>query len=291
MIFLRLDPDCQTGFSDGWISAIIASMKQLNFKDRWVVITGASAGLGAEMARYLAVKEKANLVLAARREDRMLALKEQLLRDVAVKIEVAAVDLTTAEGCDGLFRKATAVGKIYALINNAGMTTYGKTSAEHIGMYQRIIDLNVRAVMHLSLLFLEYFQVQGEGAILNVTSEAAFTPTPYQNVYAASKHAIQSFTDCLRVERRDRRVKICTFVPGGINTDMISDSGLSAKVDRDSFVNMKPDVAARKAVEAFKRGKPMTIPGILNKVNHALMWALPRRLKLVMSERFYRPPQ
>ncbi len=263
----------------------------MNFKDRWVVITGASAGLGAEMARYLAVNEKANLVLAARREDRMLALKEELLREVAVKIEVAAVDLTTVEGCDELFRKATAVGKIYALINSAGMTAYGKTSAEHIGMYQRIIDLNVRSVMHLSLLFLEYFQIQGEGAILNVTSEAAFTPTPYQNVYAASKHAIQSFTDCLRVEHRDRRVNICTFVPGGINTDMITDSGLSAKVDRDSFVNMKPDVAARKAVEAFKRGKPMAIPGILNKVNHALMWALPRRLKLAMAERFYRPPQ
>jgi len=255
------------------------------------VITGASAGLGAEMARYMAVREKANIILAARREDRMLALKEVLLREAATRIEVVAVDLATAGGCEELFQRSTALGGIYALVNNAGMTWYGKTSAEHSSRYHTIIDLNVRAVMTLSLRFLDYFRARGEGGILNVTSEAAFTPTPYQNVYSASKHAIQSFTDCLRVENRDGGVAICTFVPGGINTDMISDSGLSAKVNRDSFVNMKPEVAARKAVMAFKKGKSMAIPGLLNKVNHIVMWALPRGLKLTLAERFYRPPQ
>lgn len=255
------------------------------------MITGASAGLGAEIARYLAVKEQANLILAARREEKMRGLQEELRRDAGVEVEVVAVDLATPDGCDVLFRRAGAFGKIYAVVNNAGMTAYGKTVAGELPLYQTIVDLNVRAVMTLSLLFLEYFQNQGGGAILNVTSEAAFTPTPYQNVYAASKHAIQSFTDCLRVENRGGKVSICTFVPGGINTDMISNSGLSAKVDRDSFVNMKPEVAARKAVKAFKKGKAMAIPGLINKLNHVLMWALPRRVKLAMAERFYRPPQ
>ena len=255
------------------------------------MITGASAGLGAEMARYLAGHEQANLILAARREERMRALKDELERDAGVKVAVVAVDLATPEGCDFLFREATAIGNIYAIVNNAGMTAYGKTVSSELPLYRTIVDLNVRAVMTLSLLFLEYFQRKGEGAILNVTSEAAFTPTPYQNVYAATKHAIQSFTDCLRVENRGGGVSICTFVPGGINTDMISNSGLSATVDRDSFVNMKPEVAARKAVKAFKKGKAMAIPGCINKLNHVLMWALPRRVKLAMAERFYRPPQ
>lgn len=255
------------------------------------MITGASAGLGAEIARYLAVEEQANLILAARREEKMRSLQEELQRDAGVKVEVVAVDLATPDGCDLLFRRAGAIGTIYAIVNNAGMTVYGKTVAGELPLYQTIVDLNVRAVMTLTLLFLEYFQTKGGGAILNVTSEAAFTPTPYQNVYAASKHAIQSFTDCLRVENRGGKVSICTFVPGGINTDMISNSGLTAKVDRDSFVNMKPEVAARKAVKAFKKGKAMAIPGLLNKINHVLMWALPRRVKLAMAERFYRPPQ
>ncbi len=242
------------------------------------------------MARYLAKKENANLILAARRKERMEALKEELQRDAGVAVVVVVVDLATPEGCDLLFRKATALGNIYAVVNNAGMTSYGKTQAGEIPLYMNIIDLNVRAVMNVSLLFLEYFQAHGEGAILNVTSEAAFTPTPYQTVYAASKHAIQSFSDCLRVENRDGGVTISTFVPGGINTDMITDSGLSAKIDRDSFVNMSACVAARKAIKAFKKGKAMEIPGLMNKINHMLMWALPRRVKLGMAERFYRLP-
>lgn len=254
------------------------------------MVTGASSGLGREMARYLATVEGAHLVVTARRQERLEALKEELEGSTDRRVEIVAADLSKEEGVESLYKRAVGIAPIYALINNAGMTAYGRTGIQDMATYEKIIRLDLLAVIRLSLLFLEYFREKGEGAILNVSSEAAFTPVPYQNVYSAAKHGIQSFTEALRAEYRGSGLAICTFVPGGIATEMIDKSGLSKKVDREGFYNMKADKAARLAVKAFKKGKAVGIPGFLNKLNHFLIGLLPRSWNIKMTEAFYRPP-
>jgi hypothetical protein len=266
-------------------------MKKLNFSNRWIVVTGASSGLGREMARRLAAAERAHLIVAARRRDRLQALKEEIEGSTGVTVEVVPVDLAQPAGPEQLFKRAVEIAPVYAVINNAGMTAYGRTGIEHLATYEKIITLDLSAVIRLSLLFLDYFRHKGEGAILNVTSEAAFTPLPYQNVYSAAKHGVQSFTEALRAENRKSSIAICTFVPGGIATEMIDKSGLSKKIERDGFYNMKPDRAARLAIKDFKKGKAVGIPGFLNQLNHCLMALLPRTWNIKMTEAFYRPPE
>lgn len=265
-------------------------MPRLSFADRWVLVTGASSGLGLEMARCLALEEQANVILAARRGDRLARLKAELEEKSDRRVEVVEVDLCQPDGADRLFREATALATVHAVINNAGMTYYGKATAGDLATHDRIMDLNHRAAMRLSLLFLEYLQGHGEGGIQNVTSMAAFMPVPYQSVYAASKHAIQCFTDGLRAENSRGDVVICTFAPGGIATDMLSDSGLDKKFSKDSRVNMSPRRAARIAIRGFKSGKAVTVPGLMNRATLFMARLLPRRWILWLAERTYRPP-
>jgi len=145
----------------------------------------------------------------------------------------------------------------------------------------------------LSLRFLSYFNERGNGAILNITSLGAYISVPYQSVYAASKHAARAFTEGLFREYhtcRKRGVYICSFAPGGIRTELLSRSGLDKKHPLDSPFNMKADVAARKAINAFKKKKYVSVPGILNKVVLFLATHLPRRLVTRAAEFVYRPP-
>ena len=266
-------------------------MSKLNFKNKWVVITGASSGLGKEIARYLAKYEKANLIIAARRVKKLENLKKEIEQDNNTKVEIVEVDLSQSEGVDFLFNRATKIGPIYGIINNAGLTYYGKTEKAKIDKYEQIIDLNFSAVMKLSLLFLDYFHEMGQGGLLNITSVAAFIPIPYQSVYSASKHASQSFTDALREENRKTGVVISSFAPGGIATEMITKSGLDKKISKDSIFNMKPDKVAKKAVKAFKRGKSVSVPGFMNKLTLFFVRIFPRKWIIRISGLLYAPTE
>lgn len=256
------------------------------------MITGASSGLGLEMARRLARVEKACLILAARRRERLEALKTELEQENGVRAIVLETDVASGEQAERLFREATAAadGGIYALINNAGTTFYGAAASAQLQTFENICDVNFRAVMRLSLLFLDYFRERGGGAILNVTSEAAFIPLPYQAVYSATKHAAQAFTEALRTENAGSSVIICSFAPGGLATEMITRSGLDKKHGLDSPVHMKASVAARIAIHGFKRKKRVVVPGMMNKLTVVLFRLFPRCWSSRVAEMIYRPP-
>lgn len=266
------------------------NMPRLRFENRWVVVTGASSGLGLEIARRLALVERANLIVAARRGDRLAGLKQEIEQRGETKVEPIEVDLSRPDGADTLFQRSTAIGQVYGVVNNAGVTAYGATTRDQLESYDRIIDVNLRSAMRLTLLFLDYLLERGEGGIQNVTSVAAFIPVPYQSIYSASKHALQCFTEALHAENRGRGIAICSFAPGGIATDMLTDSGLDRKFDRDSRLNMRPERAARKAVAAFKKGKAVAVPGLSNRLVVVLSRLLPRRLLLRLAAHAYRPP-
>ncbi len=265
----------------------------MNFENKWVLITGASSGLGREIARYMATYEHAHLVIAARRRERLEALKQEIESKGDTRVEVLETDLGNKEDVDRLFEKATAVADIYGVINNAGITVYKITEEADLDTYEKIVNVNQMAPIRLTLKFLTYFQQKGEGAILNVTSETGLIPVPYQNAYSASKHAIQAFTEGLYMEYREYREKgifISSFAPGGIITEMIVNAGLGEKIKTDSIFNMKAEAAARKAVKTFKKKKFLSVPGILNKATVFVARFMSRKALARFGEIIYRPP-
>lgn len=264
-------------------------MAKLNFENKWILITGASGGLGRSIALYLAKNEKANLVISARRIEQLQQLKEEIETYSNSKVIFIQTDLSKRDDVEKLFHEAVKVADIDAIINNAGITYYGLTDINRFETFETIIDVNLKALMWLTLRFLEYFKEKGKGAILNITSEAGLIPTPYQTVYSASKHAAQVFTEALRAENRKNGIIISSFAPGGIATEMLTKSGLDKKHGMDSPFNMNPDVVARLAVKSFKKKKFISVPGFINKMTVCLARFLPRKVIAFASEGVYRP--
>jgi len=236
----------------------------------------------------LALREGCHLWLCARREDRLRQLREEIRSRVDVDVNVMRCDLSAAEDRRRLLGVLSRESGITGLINNAGVTRYGPMKYDDLDVYRTILEVNLVAVMELSLGFLEILRGREDGFLLNVTSEAAFIPTPYQGVYSVTKHGIQAFTDSLRMENRERPEYIGTFVPGGIRTDMITMSGLDRRIPRDSRLNMTPEKAASACLRGLKRRRPVIIPGTINRVNHLVTRLLPRQWVLRAAERFYR---
>jgi short-subunit dehydrogenase len=263
-------------------------MKKIDFKDKWVVITGASSGLGREMARYMSEVEGANIILAARREERLIDLKKEIENNTKSKSETITIDLSEEGAGKKLFKSATEKQNIFAIINNAGLTAYERVHSSNMAIYNKIINLNYKTVVESSLLFLEYFKEKNDGGILNIGSVAGFIPIPYQTVYSSSKHAVSGFTLGLIAENKKSPVRITLFSPGGIKTEMVKTSGLEDKFGKNNIFNMDAKKVAKLAIKAFKSGKVNAIPGIMNKIGDIMQRILPRRVIISMFEKSYR---
>jgi uncharacterized protein len=264
-------------------------MRAIDFSGKLVVVTGASSGLGREIARGLALREGADLVISARRRDRLEALKAELESRCRSRVHIAVVDLGMRDGPETLYREASAAGEVFALVNCAGITFYGKTLEAPLEQSLQIVAVNQVAVMKLSLLFLGDFLRRGSGAILSITSVAAFQPTPFQNVYSSTKHASRSFMAGLAREYRGMGVSFCMFAPGGMATEMLTLSGLARKHGMSSPFNMKPDVAARKAIRTFRKRRLYVVPGIVYKTVMFFFRLAPRKVISWALSKVYEP--
>jgi uncharacterized protein len=262
-------------------------MKKIDFKGKLVVVTGASSGIGREIAKHLAMREGADLLIAARRRDHLEVLKKEIEDGSESRVHTLSLDLGSPDAPQALFREATSLGTVFGLVNCAGATFYGKTFEAPPEKYEQIVALNFVSAMKTSMLFVSYFLERAEGALLNVTSSGGLVPCPYQNVYGATKHAIQQFTEVLAWEYRGRGVAICTFAPAGVDTEMTAADWLrKRRVGSKSFL-MPADKAARIAVRAFKRRKLLMVPGVGNRVGLLLTRFLPRRTVAAMLGRAF----
>lgn len=189
------------------------------FNNKTVIVTGASAGVGAATAGKFA-EAGANLVLVARSKKRLEAVAEGL-RD-KTQVEIFVMDVADEEACVSVFKKANfEFGRVDVLINNAGYHERGKTesvSAENLG---RMIDVNLRAPVMLSRIALPYLIESGGGAIINVGSLAGRTPLAGAATYAASKAGLRAFTYSLADELADSGIKVALVSPGPIDTGFI----------------------------------------------------------------------
>ena len=264
-------------------------MRSIDFTGKLVVVTGASSGLGREIARALALREGADIVIAARRRNRLEALKTELESQSRSRVHVVVVDLGTPEGPETLFTQASAVGEVFGLVNCAGITHYGRSLDASLEKSLQIVAVNQVAVMKLTILFLGAFLKRGSGAILTITSVAAFVPTPFQNIYSSTKHAIRSFTAGLAREYRGKGVSFSMCAPGGMATEMITLSGMDRKHGMSSPFNMNPAVAARKALRTFKKRKLYSVPGIIYKTVMFLFRLAPRKVISWALSKVYEP--
>jgi len=245
-----------------------------------VLITGASAGIGAELAREFA-RHGHRLTLVARRRDKLSELAVELESEHHVDVKVLVQDLAKPTGPAAVVKAAQAEGEdIGILVNNAGVIDVGAFAAGSTEKIVGLVNLNVRALTELTSLLLPRMVERRFGRVLNVASLAAFQPVPTMAAYAASKAYVLALTEALHEELRGSGVKVTALCPGITETSMAEEikagSTTAAKLPKQ-FVSDPVDVA-REAYRALMRGQVVLVPGVSNQVTAAWAQVTPRWL-------------
>jgi short-subunit dehydrogenase len=245
------------------------------------IITGASAGIGAELARVFA-KHGHALVLVARREARLKALAAELEASGAPPV-VLPVDLASR---DAVARIAAALAaralEPEYVVNNAGYGLVGDAVECDRDDLLTMIDVNMRALTELSLAFVESLQ-RRRGGILNVASVAGFLPGPCSAVYYASKAYVLSFSEALHRELRPANVRVTALCPGPVATEFQARAGADSR--RTPFLDLPAARVAEEGYRGLMRGQRLVIPGFGNKTMAFLPRILPRDLLLSLAGR------
>ncbi|MCY1034704.1 SDR family NAD(P)-dependent oxidoreductase [Corallococcus sp. BB11-1] len=251
-------------------------MKPMNFRGRWVLITGASSGLGLEMARLLAKEHGAHIITVARREDRLLALKAELEGAHGVQVLPLTADLTKPGEAERVHAAAVEARAVDGVILNAGVTFFGHVLEQPPESFATMLATNVTSVVRMSQLFAaDFVKRGGQGSLMLVASTAGFAPLPYQTTYAATKAFVISFGRGMAQELRKAGVSITVFAPGGIATEMLSLSGLDRKFKAGDLGIMSAEACARIAVDAMVHRRELAVPGVLNRFLAMTMKLLP----------------
>ncbi|HUC36944.1 MAG TPA: SDR family oxidoreductase [Acidimicrobiales bacterium] len=247
------------------------------------LVTGASSGIGADIARELA-KRGHGLSLVARREDRLKILADELRSAHRVQVEVIPCDLTDAQARSELPPALKERGlEVSVLVNNAGFSTTGRVNRSEHERETAMVRTNVEAVVDLCTLFLPEMVTAGRGAVLNVASVAAFQPLPGQAGYGASKAFVLSYSQAIREELRGTGVSVTVLCPGPVKTEFEDVAGF-VEGEADSSVPkimwVPAAQVARAAVEGLERGRAVVLPGLPNRVAAFVSYMTPRRILL-----------
>jgi uncharacterized protein len=257
-------------------------MNPMELRGRWVLVTGASSGLGREMAKILAVTHGAHLVIAARREERLADLKAELEKSAGVNIEICVADLTRLEDVDRLIACATA-RPLYGAILNAGVTHFGAYGELTWDSFRTMLDTNVIATVRMATALVPKLEAEG-GGLMIVSSMAGIFPVPYQTHYSATKAFLVHFGIGLWHELVGRNVSVTVYAPSGVVSEMTAG---------ESFTPLRRwlmpvDQAASEGVEAFRSRKYLHISGFANRIGSAFARLLPQRLTTTIVAAQYR---
>jgi len=258
-------------------------MNPMELRGRWVLVTGASSGLGREMAKVLAVKYGANLLIVARREDRLREVKAELEQKGGVKVDTCVADLSKLEDVDRVIATATEGRALYGAILNAGVTHFGPFEKLSWEAFRSMLDTNVVATVRLTTALIPHLESQG-GGLMIVSSIAGLHPVPYQSHYSATKAFLVHFGVTLWHELQGRNVSITSYAPSGVVSEMTAG---------ESFTPLRRwlmpvDQAANEGVEAFRNRKYLHISGFTNRVGSVFARLLPQRLATSLVASQYR---
>jgi short-subunit dehydrogenase len=256
------------------------------WRGKWALVTGASAGIGRELARQLAAGG-ANLLLTARRSERLAALARELTARHGIQAEIVPADLARPETPGELFHLTQQKNlPIELLVNNAGFGKYGEFVRVDARRFLEMLQVNVTAVVHLTHLFLGPMAERRSGSVLIVSSTAAFQPVPYITTYAATKGFELLFAEGLAEEMRAYGVRVCCLCPGSTETEFHQVAGQPPRTARHREAAEK---VARVGLAALAEGRSSVISGRHNWVNVEAQRLVPRKLVTRVAARLFAP--
>ncbi|ULE34247.1 SDR family NAD(P)-dependent oxidoreductase [Mycobacterium sp. IDR2000157661] len=245
------------------------------------VVTGASSGIGADIARELAARGH-GVTLVARREDKLRELAADL--GTSVRVEVVACDVADPDARAGLFEEIESRGlTVDILVNNAGIGTLGWIAKADVADEIAQVRVNVEAVIDLTTRAVRQMVPRGRGAILNVGSTAGFHPFPGQSGYAGTKAFVKAYTEGVRAELTGTGVTVAMLAPGPVRTEFLQSAGMDERTFAQAFPKfmwMPSRDVARVGVEALETDKGTVIAGLPSQVSTRLLQLLPRRILL-----------
>jgi short-subunit dehydrogenase len=256
----------------------------MTYENTVALVTGASAGLGVEFARQWA-ERGADLILTARRIDRLETLAADLEGRYGVKAHVIASDLAQPGAATALRDEIAGRGlTVQTLINNAGFGSHGPVADQDPAQMDEMIRLNVLAVTELTRAFLPGLVADGRGALVNIASVAAYQPTPAMAVYGATKAFVLNFTEAVAYETRASSLRVLAVSPGPVSTEFFDVVG-----SRDAAVGRMATpaqvvTAARRALER-RSAPPSVVVGLGNRLSALASALAPRRAVLAVAGR------
>lgn len=258
-----------------------------SFKGATVLVTGASSGIGEAFAHNLA-KRGADLILTARSEDKLHQIAKALAEKHAIQVDVFPGDLSRPDTPQQLWEQIRSASlSVDVLINNAGFGKCGPFLAYDYQSYQDMLNLNIRALVGLTHLFLPSMLEKGDGGIINVASTAAFQPIPYLATYSATKAFVLGFSESLWGEYHEQGLTVLALCPGNTSTNFADVA--NADVTRMTRAE-KPETVVEAGLRAFLKGRNYVVPG--RRVNYLLAnlsRLLPRRRVLGITSDIFKP--
>jgi len=257
-----------------------------SIQGKWALVTGASAGIGVALAEQLAASG-ANVVLTARRADRLEALATKLRSEYGIEARTIATDLADPTTPEQLFSATEGSGlSIDILVNNAGFGYSGEFAKGDADWQRQMIDLNCSAVVHLTRLFLPKMIERRRGYVMIVASTASYQPVAYLATYAATKVFDRFLAEALAHEVAEYGVKVCALCPGPTESEFSDVAGLRQIPGRWS---QSAEDVARIGLEGMIAGKHWVIPYTAGKMMVFMQRFVPRGLVSGAAARMFRP--
>ena len=261
-------------------------MKFKSYRNLTVLITGASSGIGEALAKELA-KQNANLILVARRKERLQVLAKKLEQMHNIRVKIYSYDLSSPETPTKLYNTIKQENlQVDILINNAGAGRHTAFLEEPINNYFNIMDLNMKAMVHLTYLFLPDMVQRHFGGVLFTASIAGLTPNPYLAVYAATKSFIIIYAESLWAEFKNLGINITTLCPGPVRSEFFDAGNMNIK----SFQLLPfqtPKSVAKKALKGLKNNKRSVQTNFFLRLIYILLNFLPTRFYLIFAPLIY----
>lgn len=250
--------------------------------DRNVLITGASAGIGLELARLFA-RDKWNLVLLARHRPSLMDVSERLSHEFGVQTQIVVADLSHPHAPEEVYSHLQErQTRIHCLVNNAGFGANGEFADLPLDLQLNMIQTNVTSLVELTHRLLPQI-IYFHGRILNVASTAAFQPGPHMAIYYATKAFVLSFSEAVAEELVDKGVQVSTLCPGPVPTGFQDRAGIRDTKLVKSPLTLPADEVARIGYEGLMKGKRLIIAGTGNKIMVQSQRFAPRRLVTKIS--------
>jgi len=250
------------------------------------LVTGASAGIGRELAKILA-REGHDLVLVARRQAELDELAATVKEQYGAESQVIAADLAEPDAAAKVLAELGPDTLVDVLVNNAGFGGHGAFASRDRDADMRMVAVNVTALTDLTKLVLPSMVARGRGRVLNVASTAAFQPGPFMAVYYATKAYVLSLSEALAEEVSGTGVTVTCLCPGVTDTEFHAVAGTDAQPLTQGPLSMSAAAVAESAYKAMMRGKRIDVPGMHNKVGAASIRFAPRGVVLKIVRRLH----